>query len=298
MVMPSKELGKLIELLRSMPQVQGMDIARMRSNMENAALLQSIPQGVVSLPVNAGGISAEWIVPEGARLDAVILYLHGGGYVMGSIISHRALVARIARASQTRGLIIDYRLAPEQPFPAAVEDATVAYQWLIKEKVAPNKIVIAGDSAGGGLTVSTMINLKDKDISLPAAAVCISPWTDLAMTGESLISKADIDPMVKVDGAAEMAKLYLGHEDSRSPLASPLYGDLSGLPPLLIQVGTAEVLMDDSVRLADKAKKAGVDVTYSPWPDMIHVWHAFADILPEAGEAINAIGKYVSHHTE
>ena len=295
--MPIKELDQLIELIRSMPQREEMDIAQMRMDMENTAQMQSIPEGVVCTPVDAGGIPAEWIVPEDTLKDSTILYFHGGGYVMGSIISHRALVARIAEASKSRALLIDYRLAPEHPFPAAVEDATSAYHWLLDENVSPKKIVIAGDSAGGGLTVSTMINLKEKDIPLPAAGVCISPWTDLAMTGETLSTKAEIDPIANAEGAGQMAKLYLGNEDPKSPLASPLYGDLSGLSPMLIQVGTAEVLLDDSDRLAKKAKQAGVDVTYNQWPDMIHVWHAFSDFLPEGKEAIRAIGKYISHHT-
>jgi epsilon-lactone hydrolase len=296
--MPSKELDKVIALLKSIPPREKIDIAEMRSDMEKAAFLQTLPEGLVCSRVDAGGIPAEWVVPKNARPDAVILYLHGGGYVMGSISTHRALAARIAEASQCRGLVIDYRLAPENPFPAAVEDATSAYEWLIKEKVDPKKMVIAGDSAGGGLTVSTVINLREKRIPLPAATICISPWADLAMTGESLFSRAEIDPMVKREGAAEMAKAYLGGKDPRSPLASPLYADFSQFPPMLIQVGTAEILMDDSLRLATKAKEAGVDVKYEPWPDMIHVWHAFADILPEARKAISDIGKYIFQHTE
>jgi acetyl esterase/lipase len=296
--MPSKELDQVIELLKSIPPREKMDIAEMRSDMEKMAFLQSVPESTVCTPLIIGNIPAEWVVPKNVRSDAVILYLHGGGYVMGSINTHKSIVARIAEASQSQGLLIDYRLAPEHPFPAAVEDATNAYKWLMKEKFDPKKIIIAGDSAGGGLTVSTVINLKEKNLPLPAAVVCISPWVDLAMTGESLLTRAAIDPMVQREGAAEMAKLYLGSKDPRSPLASPLYADFSKFPPMLIHVGTAEVLMDDSARMAKKAKEAGVDVTYEPWQDMIHVWHFFADILPEAREAINAIGKYILKHTK
>ncbi|MFO7962828.1 MAG: alpha/beta hydrolase [Desulfobacterales bacterium] len=294
--MPSKALEQVIELLRSIPPREEMDIVQMRTDMENAALLQTIPEGIVFSPVDAADVPAEWIIPEDALSDPVILYLHGGGYVMGSINTHRAMVARIAAASKCRALLIDYRLAPENPFPAAVEDATSAYRWLVNDlTISPESIAFAGDSAGGGLALSTVMNLKESSIALPAAIVCISAWADLAMTGESLDSKAEIDPMVKREGAAEMAKVYLAGADPRTPLASPLYGDFSGFPPMLIQVGTAEVLLDDSVRLADKAKKAGVDVAFNPWPDMIHVWHAFADILPEAKEAIKAIGDYISN---
>jgi acetyl esterase/lipase len=296
--MPSKELHQVIELLKSLPKREKMDIAEMRSDMEKGAALQSVPEGVICTHVDVGGIPAEWVVPKNSRPDAIVLYLHGGGYVMCSINTHRRMVARIAETSASRALLIDYRLAPEHPFPAAVEDATNAYRWLIKKKVPPNKIVIAGDSAGGGLALSTVIDLKEKGIPLPAAIVCLSPWTDLAITGDSLLSNAEADPIPNREDLDEMARLYLGGQDPRSPLASPLYGDFTKFPPMLIQVGTAEMLLDDSARVAQKAKDAGVNVTYEPWPDMIHVWQVLADILPEAKEAINVIGKYISNYTE
>lgn len=246
--------------------------------------------------VVAGGVPGEWIVPPGAEESRVLLYLHGGGYVIGSVNTHRDMVSRIARAAQARALAIDYRLAPEHPFPAAVEDATAAYRWLLASGMPAERIVIAGDSAGGGLTLATLLALRDAGDLLPAAAVCISPWTDLAVTGESMDTKADVDPMIRKAEAIEGAKLYLAGADPKTPLASPLYADLSGLPHLLIQVGTHETLQDDSVRLAERARAAGVDVTLEQWEEMIHVWHFFAFILPEAQQAIDRIGQFVREH--
>jgi epsilon-lactone hydrolase len=295
--MPSKELDNVIQLLKSMPVAQPASMQEMRAEMEKMAFLQAAPESVALAPVQIGSLPAEWVVPDNARENVVILYLHGGGYCIGSIRTHRALAARIAEASKARALLIDYRLAPENPFPAAVTDAVTAYRWLIKEKKAAQKIIIAGDSAGGGLTLSALIDLRDNRDPLPAAAVCISPWTDLAMTGQSITTKAAVDPMVQREGLAEMAKAYLEDADPRSPLASPLYGNFKDLPPLLIHVGTAEVLLDDSARLAEKAAADGVSVTYEAWEDMIHVWHAFADVLPEAVDAIDKIGKFVLLHT-
>ena len=193
--------------------------------------------------------------------------------------------------------MIEYRLAPEHPFPAAVEDAVAAYRWLVGEGLDPAQIVIAGDSAGGGLTVATLVALRDEGDLLPAAAVCFSPWVDLEGIGQSMSAKAEADPLVQRDGIIEMARAYLGGADTRVPLAAPLYADLTGLPPVLIQVGTSETLLDDSTRLAERSRKAGVDVTFEPWEDMIHVWQYFASILPEGQEAINRIGSFVKQHT-
>ncbi len=207
------------------------------------------------------------------------------------------MAARISRASGARVLAINYRLAPEHPFPAAVEDATAAYRWLLAQGIAPNRIVIAGDSAGGGLTISTLLALRDAKQPLPAAAVPISPWTDLAATGESLRTLAGKDPMVQAEPLKEMAKLYLGKADAKNPLASPLYADFKGLPPMLIQVGGAEILLDDAKRVADKAKAAGVMVELEVWDEMVHVWHVFAKLLPEGQQAIDRIGRFVREYT-
>jgi acetyl esterase/lipase len=193
-------------------------------------------------------------------------------------------------------LLIDYRLAPEHPHPAAVEDSTRAYRWLLETGSNPKRMAIAGDSAGGGLTVATLVALRDAGVPLPAAAVCLSPWVDLEGIGESMTTKAAVDPMVQREPLLRMASMYLAGQDPRTPLAAPLYADLRGLPPLLIQVGTAETLLDDSVRLAERARAAGVQVTLEPWEDMIHVWQAFAAMLPEGQQAIERIGEFLRQH--
>jgi acetyl esterase/lipase len=226
-----------------------------------------------------------------------MLYLHGGGYALGSLNTHRVLVSWIARAAKTRALAIDYRLAPEYPFPAAIEDSVAAYRWLLSIGADPTRMTIAGDSAGGGLAVATLISLRDAGTPLPAAAVCISPWVDMEVCGESIQSKADVDPMLERKGILELAQIYLGGTDPRHPLASPIHADLKGLPPLLIQVGTAEALLDDAVRLARCGQSAGVKVVLEQWQDMIHVWHTYATILPEARQAIQRIGEFVQEHT-
>ncbi len=221
-----------------------------------------------------------------------MLYLHGGGYVIGSPRSHRHLAAAIATAAGSSALLLEYRCAPEAPFPAAVDDAVAAYRWLLDQGVSAGGIAIAGDSAGGGLTVATLLALRDAGLALPAAGVCISPWVDLTCSGASYATKAVADPIVKRAGVDEMARAYLGAADRRTPLASPLFADLRGLPPLLIQVGSEEVLLDDSVQLAERARAAGVDTTLEVWDQMIHVWHWFLPLLDEAEEAVAAVGRF------
>jgi phosphinothricin tripeptide acetyl hydrolase len=227
----------------------------------------------------------------------VVLYLHGGGYVIGSPRSHRHLAAAIAGAAAARALLLDYRLAPEHPYPAALEDATAAYRWLLAQGIAPGRVVIAGDSAGGGLTVATLLALREAGVPLPAAGVCISPWVDLTCGGSSYVSKADADPIVQRAGVEQMARAYLGSTAPREPLASPLFADLRGLPPLLIHVGSEEVLLDDSVQLAERARAAGVDTTLEVYERMIHVWHWFLPMLDEAQTAVEAIGRFARRHT-
>jgi len=293
--MASAELAKVLEIIRAVPRDPTAEVGRMRGAMEKVS--ERVARDVKCEPVSAGGVPAEWIVPPGAADDRVILYLHGGGYVMGSINTHRAMVARIARASQAKALAIDYRMAPEHPFPAAVDDATAAYRWLLAEGYKPGKIVISGDSAGGGLTLATLIALRDAGTPLPAAGVPISAWADLEGTGASIRTRAATDPMVDLPGLSRMAKLYAGDHDMKNPLLSPIHADYRGLPPMLLQVGDAEILLDDSTRVADKAKAAGVKVELEAWDDMFHVWHVFAKILPEGQQAIDRIGSYVIEHT-
>ena len=293
--MISEQLKNVIERIKSQPQNPNATIEKRRAGMERIS--EHVASDVTCEPVNAGGVPAEWIAAPGAVQDRVILYLHGGGYVIGSINTHRAMIARIARASNARALAIDYRLAPEHPFPAAVDDATAAYKWLLAEGYEPGKIVIAGDSAGGGLTLAALVALRDSGVPMPAGAVPISPWTDLEGTGESVRSRAAKDPMVTQSNLAESAKQYYGARDPKDPLVSPLHANFRGLPPMLIHVGDAEILLDDATRVAERAKLAGVDVELEVWDDMIHVWHVFAKLLPEGQQAIDKIGKFVIART-
>jgi acetyl esterase/lipase len=232
------------------------------------------------------------VAPE-AEADRVVMYLHGGGYCMGSLGSHRQLVSHLSTQARARVLNVDYRLAPEHPFPAAVEDAVAAYTWLLDQGVAADRIAISGDSAGGGLTLATLLALKEVGTPLPATAIPLSPWADLEGTGESTRTRAAVDLMIDPDSLKETADLYANGGDLHQPQLSPIYGDYSGMPPLLIQVGDAEVLLDDAVRVADRAKADGVDVTLEVWDEMPHVFQAFIGLLPEADQAVARIGEWV-----
>ena len=279
--------------LAKLPPSDSLTTAERRAQYERAEKVFPTPSDVKVERVNAPVAPAEWLRPPSAEPGRVVLYLHGGGYVIGSPRSHRHLAAAIAGAAGASALLLDYRLAPEHPFPAAVEDATAAYRWLLDQAIAPERIVIAGDSAGGGLTVATLLALREARVPLPAGGVCISPWVDLTCSGASYVTKADADPIVERSGVEEMARAYLGATPPRTPLASPLFADLRGLPPLLIHVGTDEVLLDDAVQLAERAKAAGVDATLEVYDRMIHVWHWFLPMLDEAQTAVEAIGRFV-----
>jgi monoterpene epsilon-lactone hydrolase len=226
-----------------------------------------------------------------------VLYLHGGAYAIGSPSCYRHLTWRIAAAARACVLAIDYRLAPEHPFPAALEDAERAYRWLLSGGAEPRHVVVMGDSAGGGLVLALLMKLRDAGCALPAAAVALSPWTDLALTGASLALNARADPMINVKAVPGLARNYLAGADPRNPYASPLYGDPAGLPPTLIQVGSDEVLRDDATRMADKMRSAGCRVELEIWPRMPHVWHVFAPLLPEARKAIARMGSFVAQHS-
>jgi acetyl esterase/lipase len=291
--MPGPELDAIIQLLRAEPLAGAGNIEQMRSSMEAAAALVILPPDVMVEQVDAGGVPAEWVTVGAGEPRGVILYLHGGGYCICSVNTHRDLVGRVARATGTRALLIEYRLAPEHPFPDGLDDAVAAYRWLVAKGASPSDIVIGGDSAGGGLTAATLLALRDAGDALPAGAFCVSPWLDLVAEGESMKSKAEADPMVTEEMLRMMADAYAGSHDLRDPLLSPVFAELAGLPPMLLQVGTAEVLMDDSTRFAERAKAAGVEVTLEIWDDMIHVWHVFAETLPEGQQAIDRIGEWV-----
>jgi len=290
--MPSPELQIVIDMLRAAPIFGSGDLAAMRAGMEAMAGAQAPPDDVFREDVDAGGVAAEWIRCDGVREDRCILYFHGGAYVMGSPRTHRNLVAGIARAARAPVLSVDYRLAPEAPFPAAVDDGVRAYDFLRSSGFAARRIGVAGDSAGGGLAAATLLALRERGTELPAAAACISPWFDLALTGHSMHNNEDIDPMIRRADLDRMAAAYAAGQDRRAPLISPMYADLSGLPEFLIHVGTAEALLDDSLTFGQRMEEANGTITVDVFQDMIHVWHAFAAILPEGRVAIERIGKY------
>ena len=242
-------------------------------------------------------VAAEWITAPGAENGGTLLYFHGGGFVIGSIRSHREMLSRISRAAGSRVLALDYRLAPEFSFPAPVEDAVAAYRWLLGQGIDPKRVAIGGDSAGGGLMVSTMVALRYLGEPLPAAGVGLSAWADMEGAGESFTTNADKDPMVNREGIHRFAGAYLRGKDPRAPLASPIHADLSGLPPLLLHVGSIECLVSDTTVLAERAKEAGVEVEVEIWDDMPHVWHQFAAVLPEGQQAIKRVGEFIRKHT-
>jgi acetyl esterase/lipase len=250
-----------------------------------------------SVRVFADGVDGEWIAAGGAPKDKVILYFHGGGFRLGSVASHRGLIARIADASCCRVLAINYRLAPEHRFPAALDDALAAHDWLRAQGFRPENIAFAGDSAGGNLVLAAMLRLRERGLSLPVAGVLMSPWTDLAATGASYVSRAEADPIHARPMILALAKAYLGDDgDPRHPLASPLYADLAGLPPLLIQVGDRETVLDDSIMFVEKARTAGVDVDLQVWDGMIHVFQMFGSELSQAQQAVDAIARFLRQH--
>jgi acetyl esterase/lipase len=265
-------------------------IEEQRARNAKSTRWNRLPADVHCQPVSAEGVAAEWIEAPGADAG-VILYLHGGAYALGSIDTHREFIARLARAVRMRGLAINYRLAPEHPFPAALEDSATAYDWLLAQGVEPSRIIIGGDSAGGGLALAALVALRDAGKPLPAGAVCISPWTDLTLSGASIQSKAHADCVLDADSLEMYAKLYAGERDRTTPLISPLLADLSGLPPLLIQVGTDEILLDDARRCADKARQAGVDVALQIWDEMFHVFQ-IVPFLPETKTAVGHLAEF------
>ena len=254
-----------------------------------------LPRGITIRSVTAGGVPAEWIEPAGTDPDRAILYLHGGGYILGSPDTHRGVAARLAKASAARLLLLDYRLAPEHPFPAALDDALAAYHWMINEGILPPRIVIGGDSAGGGLTLATSACLRDSGEPLPAALFCISPWTDLTFSGESVRTRADADPLLGPHGDP-LENYYAGENDPAQPLLSPLFADLRGFPPTVIHVGNDEILLSDSTRLKERMQDAGVEVSLVIWAGMWHVFPVFAPFIPEAKKAIDQIAAHIRAH--
>jgi acetyl esterase/lipase len=267
--------------------------AERRAAMDAFGEMGSLPPGCLHEPAAIGGVKAERVVPTNAVEGRRILYLHGGGYAGGSPRSHRPMVARLAEAARSAAVSLDYRLAPEHPFPAAVEDAVDAYRALLAEGVWPERTVVAGDSAGGGLALALALKLKDEGLPQPAGLFVISPWADLTQGHATYETKAGDDPMLTRERLDEAAVEYLGSADPKDPLASPVFGDFAGVAPMLIQVGSEETLLGDSLLLAERAGHARVEVRLEVWPEMIHVWHAFGGQLAAARRAIAAAGGWM-----
>jgi epsilon-lactone hydrolase len=292
--MSSSEIDAIRELLRSKPRPAGFAERRERLDAIGST---SPPAGDIRLePIDANGIAAEWSLAPGSDPSKVLLFFHGGGYCSGSIVSHRGMVTEAGRAARARTLAVGYRLAPEHPFPAAIEDARSAYRFLLDQGIAPSRIVIGGDSAGGGLTLALMTSVRDAREPLPACAWLVSPWVDLQMIGASLAEKAVADPLISKSYLEELASAYLAGADPAHPLVSPLNADLAGLPPLLVQVGSAETLLDDAVRIARRAGAADVRVNLEIWPHMIHAWHLWAAQLEAGRRAIASAGAFIRAH--
>jgi monoterpene epsilon-lactone hydrolase len=256
-----------------------------------------LPEGTRVESVDVDGIPASWIYPPGADAERVVLYLHGGAYMLGSLTSHRDLVARLSHAAGVRSLLIDYRLAPEHVFPAALDDALTAYRWLLARGTQPAHIVLAGDSAGGGLALALLQTLRDKDIPMPAGAVLLSSWTDLVGTVESRTTRDAVDPIFSGSIVNFLANFYAGTEEKHNPLLSPIYADLHGFPPLLIEVGSDEVLLDDSLQVAEHARVANVPVELTVWDDMWHVFQQYSSVLPEGQQSLENIGRFIRRQT-
>jgi acetyl esterase/lipase len=277
---------------RRMRGLTSVDVARRRLQFMSR-FVPWPPRGTTTVPTDAGGVAAERIATPASRPHRHVLYLHGGSYLVGWPGLYRDLTWRIATLCRASVLCIAYRLAPEHPFPAALDDAVAAYRWLIAQGADPRHVALMGDSAGGGLVFATLLRLRDEGTALPAAAATVSPWTDLALGGESFRTNAAVDPMIPVELAPRAVALYLAGADPRHPYASPLYGDPSGLPPSLILVGGDDVLRDDAVRMAEKLRAAGCEVVLEVWPRMWHVWTMLARVMPEARAAVARIGAFV-----
>ena len=289
----SPQLDRVIGIMMAIRSKPAADIHETRAVLDQAFGEFKPAPDVTVFEIDAAGVPCQWITAPDVPQDRLIIYLHGGAYAACSPTTHQDLISRLSRASGAAALGVDYRLAPEDPFPAAVDDSIATYNWALGHGFEPSNIVLAGDSAGGGLVLSVLLAARDAGTPLPAAGVCFSPWVDLECSGESMAANDHLDDFIKYGGLLARAESYLGGADPENPLASALFADLRGLPPLLVHVGSAETLLDDSTRLAALAKKAGVDLTLKIWDDMVHVWQAFASILPEGQQSIEETGAFI-----
>jgi len=287
-----KVLKNIIETKRKNPYTENKTIDQLRKETETAGSLIPLPKNIKYKKVIAGNVNAEWITCGEINENKIFMFMHGGGYYRGSVASSRATVARISAEAKVKCLSLEYRLAPENPFPAAIDDAYSAYEWLINEGISPKQIIVSGQSAGGGLCLALLLKIKENNIPQPLGAVAISPWTDLSQSGKTMIKNEKIDPVISKKYLDRFAKLYFPDLKNMSYLASPIIGELSGLPDLLIQVGSAETMLDDSRRFFKKAKEAKVNVKIEIWKDMFHGWHGSAHILNDAKDSIKSIARF------
>lgn len=290
--MINPETEKFYQTLLARTPKGNLSIAQIRFGFEKLMADFPAQQDIHFQLLSIGKLSAAWVHAPGCTREKVILFFHGGGFVSGSFHSHQDLIGRLAKATGCDVLAVDYRLAPEYPFPAAIEDALLAYEFLRKQKIPAQNIFVAGSSAGGGLALSLLLKLLDRKETLPRAAICISPWVDLAMTGKTLQTNEGKD-LIHAENIKVAASTYLAGHNPKDPLASPFYGNLEGLPPLLIQVGTREVFLDEIEQFAKTAEKSGVSVELQKFDGMIHTWHLFASMVPEGQEAMEKIGQFV-----
>jgi epsilon-lactone hydrolase len=293
--MVTDELAAIRALLSSKPRPKGWPERRRR--LDEVGSIWPAADEITLEPVDIGGVPGEWSTAPGSHSACVLIYFHGGGYCSGSIRSHRRMVSEAGRAGALRTLAVGYRLAPEHPFPAALEDAMTAWRFVRSQGLPARRIALGGDSAGGGLAVALLNELKASGEELPACAWLVSPWTDLTMSGATLISKDAVDPLIHKSYLEELAGAYVPPGiDRKDPRLSVLYADLDGLPPILIQVGSSETLLDDAVRFAAEAGTRGVFVALEIWPNMIHAWHLWNAHLAEGRRALANAGAFLQYH--
>lgn len=298
--MLTNEALRVLEIVGSyrQPDQTPVENRAMWERIGAEVIAPQVPEGTRVDAVDIGEMAAEWVSASDAASDRVVLYLHGGAYAVCSPRTHRALAAGLSQASLARVLVLDYRRAPEHPFPAAAEDAHAGYRWLLNEGFDPAKLAVAGDSAGGGLMLATLISARDAGEPVPAAGVGISTWSDIECSGQTMVTNAPTDPWISREGLGGSGRVYLNGADPHHPLASPMYADLRGLPPLFLVVSAHETLLDDTLRLAERARAAGVDVAVEQWPGMIHDWPLFPDLIPEGRQTLDQIGGWLNTRLE
>lgn len=287
-----RPIEKLVAAIRKNAPTHQQTIEEARADFERMMGNAPKVEGVEVQADKIAGVPVEWVVPAGSDPSRVIMYFHGGGYAMGSVRTIRAMASHLALRTNRHVLTLDYRLAPEHPFPAALDDITAVYKAIL-DRFQSKNIAFSGDSAGGGLTVAALLRLRDEKLPLPFAGIPISPWLDMTLTAKSIQTNEESDPIVKIGNIQMFREAYLGSTSQKNPLASPLFADLTGLPPLLVQVGAGELLVDDAKSFVSRAKEQGVDAKLASWPDMVHVWHMYAPRLPEALEAMDEIGAFL-----